>query len=114
MPAAETGFWIGALAGLGGDAIVHPLDTLRARLQVSSATLSKTGARNLYSGFWVVVAGTVPGHALYFGGYEWAKQTLGAYANQDFKPQQVAVHLTSGLIADVMGSLAWTPMDVVK
>lgn len=133
----------GALAGLFSDGCVHPVDTIRARLQVqqniphehvkrlaSSTTYYRSatdalvkmvrfeGASSLYRGFGAVAVGTIPGHALYFAGYEYCKKRLepmtrrsdGSYS----KAREVSVHLTSGLVADVFGALVWTPMDVVK
>ncbi|KAL0477194.1 mcfE [Acrasis kona] len=115
----------GAVAGLISDGIVHPIDTIRARLQTqktqqySSATqafrsIVKTeGPLTLYRGFGAVAMGTIPGHALYFAGYERSKDVLNSYfgvKNDD----STAVHLASGLFADALGALAWTPQDVVK
>lgn len=118
----------GALAGLFSDAIVHPIDTIRARLQVQSQAaavkyksathafthiLKNEGPLALYRGFSIVAVGTIPGHALYFAGYELSK----SYLNKMFKntkDDSIAIHLTSGLVADVAGSLTWTPMDVIK
>jgi hypothetical protein len=115
----------GGLAGLVADGVVHPIDTVRARLMTSSSTLSKSatttlvniaskeGIGALYRGFSAVAVGTIPGHALYFAGYEWSKKTLnrmiGAKTDSNF-----FVHLASGFVADIFGALAWNPMDVVK
>lgn len=132
----------GAFAGLLSDFAVHPIDTVRVRLQLhrseenlassssmstpsgrftsrTSATrtffsiLRNEGISALYKGFSAVAAGTIPGHALYFYGYEFSKHHLNSYfkVNSDSNP---FVHLASGVIADVYGSLAWCPMDVIK
>lgn len=134
----------GALAGLMADALVHPLDTLRARLQtqrtilpassnlihptaaIPSSTLSppsatqlffriirREGVRSLYRGFGAVAVGTIPGHALYFAGYELSKSTL-VTARPHGEVVDVTAILACGLVADVCGSIAWTPMDVIK
>ena len=140
----------GALAGVTSDAIVHPIDTIRARLQVSpSSSAAKSAATGtaapplyrsathafghiiknegflaLYRGFSIVAIGTIPGHALYFGGYELSKQFLNGALFQSErdaegnliapKDDSIMVHLASGLVADVTGALTWTPMDVIK
>jgi len=135
----------GALAGVTSDAIVHPIDTIRARLQVATTSTNNKGSsagagqqqpyksathafsqivRNegvpaLYRGFSIVAIGTIPGHALYFGGYELSKQFLNRIMfdptqGEKIKDDSVIVHLTSGLVADVAGALTWTPMDVIK
>jgi solute carrier family 25 iron transporter 28/37 len=123
----------GALAGVISDSVVHPIDTIRARLQVqnksSDFTVGRTNYRSathaltqiiktegplaLYRGFSIVAIGTIPGHALYFAGYELSKSFLNKHLKNK-KDDSIAVHLLSGLIADVSGSLAWTPMDVIK
>lgn len=101
--------------------------------------LRDEGPRGLYKGFAAVAVGTVPGHALYFATYELSKRllwpvaaqkyhTLSVHANEndadtDTKNNQeielpfwrrAGVHLAAGFIADAAGSLAWTPMDVIK
>ena len=88
----------GCMGGVLTDLIVHPADTIRARLQVQSSapgvsaigeqarytgtldcarTMVRTeGWRSLYKGFRVVGMMSGPAHALYFGGYEWTKRRL--------------------------------------
>lgn len=131
-------FLAGSLAGLISDAIVHPIDTIRTRLQMQTSSnpimyrsgtdalvkiTRSEGVAALYRGFGIVALATIPGHALYFYGYEQSKSYLtdklmpdssGTNAGEQPKWRQVAVHLTSGMVADVFGSLAWTPMDVIK
>jgi solute carrier family 25 iron transporter 28/37 len=115
----------GALAGVIADGIVHPVDTIRARLQTqknisyTSATdalfkIYRTeGIKALYRGFGAVLVGTIPGHALYFAAYEYSKKVLNKITNSpaDNNP---TVHLVAGLLADAAGAATWTPMDVVK
>jgi hypothetical protein len=115
----------GAGAGLLSDAVVHPLDTIRVRMQMDGEkTKFRTGTstflhvlRNegipaFYKGFSAVATGTIPGHALYFYGYEQSKKILNS--TRFGKENTFLVHFSSGLIADVFGSFAWCPMDVVK
>jgi hypothetical protein len=117
----------GAIAGLVSDAIVHPIDTIRATLQVqrSSHTVSAStalmnmvrqdGIKRLYKGFGSVFVGTIPGHALYFSGYEFFKKMfLSEKSVQENKTVRIVGHLAAGFFADICGSLVWTPMDVVK
>lgn len=52
---------------------------------------------------------TIPAHALYFSGYESSKGFLGRHFADG-----PLTNFLSGFWADVMGSLIWTPMDVVK
>lgn len=107
------------------DAVVHPIDTTRVRLQLESSKISQSASRTflniiqsegvkaLYKGFSAVAAGTIPGHALYFYGYEKSKKVLQDHLQ--IKPEKkFIIHFISGIIADVYGSLSWTPMDVIK
>jgi hypothetical protein len=140
MPQDPQRPWIsvaaGALAGLFSDALVHPIDTVRTRLQVqqrasslaqyTSATdafikiIKHEGASKLYKGFGAVAAGTIPGHALYFSGYEWSKHALRSYTHHSdsgtikSKWHEISGHLMAGFMADIAGALAWTPQDVIK
>jgi len=114
----------GGLGGLAADALTHPIDTIRARLQfdrgVGSAARYKTtygtarsiiggeGFLALYRGFGSVAIFTVPAHALYFGGYEIAKQSL------SHSPDDPLAHFASGVFADACGAILWCPQDVVK
>ena len=129
----------GSIAGLVSDGLVHPIDTIRARLQVqritsaipttAAATTSKLtatglglrivrqeGLGSLYKGFGAVATGTIPGHALYFAGYEVSKEYLARLPmfSPDTPSSKFTLPLVAGFLADVFGSLAWTPMDVVK
>jgi len=115
----------GALAGGVADFSVHPIDTVRTRLQVQksqgsnaayrgtahafSSIIKNEGFTALYKGIGIVLASTIPAHALYFGGYEISKMML----KSDKIPDPV-VHFASGGIADICGSFIWVPMDVVK
>jgi len=122
-----THLFAGAIAGLVADGVVHPIDTCRARLQVqkgASNLLYKNtldtfwkifrdeGWRALYKGFVVVAGFTVPAHALYFWGYETCKKTLRPSVPMEEKGP--IVHFVSGVFADIMGSIAWVPQDVIK
>eukprot|EP00761_Pharyngomonas_kirbyi_P009684 gb/GECH01009702.1/.p1 GENE.gb/GECH01009702.1/~~gb/GECH01009702.1/.p1 ORF type:complete len:333 (+),score=65.31 gb/GECH01009702.1/:1-999(+) len=119
----------GALSGLLSDGLVHPLDTIRTRLQIERSHLQQEykssvdvfrkmlkleGPRSLYKGFTAVAIGTIPGHAFYFMGYEASKKYLAWMTGSKHEEGGPLVHLTSGLMADVFGGLVWVPMDVVK
>lgn len=59
-----------------------------------------------------VLVGTIPAHALYFGGYEVAKKNLQPERSEEEKSPWV--HFVAGFWADICGSLIWVPMDVIK
>lgn len=131
---------MGACAGLLSDGIVHPIDTVRVLLQTQRVTQTPSiahyrsatdafrqilstpnGFSRLYQGFGAVAAGTIPGHALYFAAYESMKRYLYQHLNinqqtgqSNNKLHEVVSHMLAGFVADVAGSLIWTPQDVVK
>jgi hypothetical protein len=91
----------GLLAGISADAVTHPLDTVRARLQVQRLgvagnylstgdalrrILREEGVRSLYRGFGAVAFFTGPAHALYFSTYEAMKTRIAAMAARDGVP----------------------------
>ena len=75
-------------------------------------TVKKEGLQGLFKGFGAVGAMTMPAHALYFGGYEGSKMMLQRDRREDEK--SAWVYFVSGFVADIFGSLIWTPMDVIK
>lgn len=116
----------GGVAGLIADCFTHPFDTLRCRMQVLVGTqrrsllatlrssISSEGMGVLYRGFGVVAVGTIPAHALYFGGYEMTKRHLAQYIDTSSSFQVASSHFAAGLVAELGGALVWNPMDVVK
>ncbi len=117
----------GAISGALADAITHPISTVKARLQVQGAAGGATsssivkytstyhclrtmirseGPAALYTGVGAVLAGAAPGQALYFLGYEAAKSVL--------PPDNSVASFACGFLAQLFGSIAWVPMDVVK
>ena len=83
----------GLAAGLSKDALLHPIDTLRARLDVtvarsvSSSPLAATvnelrsviaadGLAGLYRGYTLCLLGSTPASALYFGSYHAMRRVL--------------------------------------
>ena len=110
-------------SGMISRLVVHPLDTIKARLCVQGEGTSrrmyhntlqamvliaqKEGIRGLYSGFGAVAIFVVPGNMAYFCGYE-----LG----HKFIPNEwtIVQGLGAGAMAQLLGGLVYTPMDVVK
>jgi len=115
----------GGLSGLLADSLVHPIDTVRSRLQVQRGTgpnllyrttfgsarhiVTTEGARALYKGFGSVAFFTLPAHGMYFAGYEYAKRHLRFGAEES-----PLSHFGAGIVADLSGALLWCPQDVIK
>lgn len=73
---------------------VHPLDTIKAKLQVQQATkcneftnireagrltMKREGIKGLYKGLVISVFGSIPAVSIYFTAYEVSKQALLKY-----------------------------------
>ena len=119
----------GMAAGLVQDALLHPLDVLRARLDtgVSSATARSAanpatalwceaqsvaaldGMRGLYRGYTLCLAASAPANALYFGSFKASQRALG-----DTSVPAAGRDFIAGLSAECVASLLWTPLDVLK
>ena len=76
----------GALASGSSTAVMHPLDTLKTRVQASvgrapglrglARMIPELGARRLYLGIIPAVAGTATSHGIRTASYEWARVML--------------------------------------
>ncbi|KAK5576067.1 hypothetical protein RB653_007205 [Dictyostelium firmibasis] len=117
----------GATSGLLADSIMHPIDTVRARVQIEKVGQSQykgtfsalnqiiknEGVSYLYKGFPIVATATVPAHALYFLGYEYSKQWVTERYGKRWGDSTIT-HFSAGFVADALGSLIWVPMDIIK
>ena len=120
----------GLAAGLSKDVLLHPVDTLRARLDVThvgsasgrgplAATvnelrsiLAADGLAGLYRGYALCLLGSTPASALYFGSYHAMRRVLSGDDNvQGSSPWRDA---GAGAGAEVIASLLFTPLDVLK
>lgn len=112
-----------AVAGCVSRTFVHPLDTIRSRLMVStskSATfrsitrdlVQSDGLRGLYRGFGVSVVMQAPAVATFLTTYDWAKARLSQHGS--LSTTSPIVHLASGLVAETVSAVFWVPMEVVK
>ena len=118
----------GACAGAFNDLIMHPIDTIRTRVNVSGVhsplhsvvespltsfintfhtTLQSQGVRGLYRGYTSVLIFSMPGNGIYFSAYELSKSTLEPKCGLLSEP-------AAGLIAQFAVSFLWTPYDIVK
>jgi len=119
----------GSVSGALADLVTHPISTVKTRMQVQGAAacmadgakaslivyrgplhalgsiLRTEGAGALYIGVGAVLAAAAPAQALYFWGYETCRTLLPAHPLSSF---------AAGFGAQLCGSIAWVPMDVVK
>ncbi|CAM0140560.1 Fe(2+) transporter [Umbelopsis sp. WA50703] len=119
----------GALAGIGEHCVMYPVDSIKTRMQVITATTSSSATeamataarehrkqmgesfksqRNLWRGVNSVIVGAGPAHALHFATYEFCKDKFGAGGN----------HLLASGAAGACATLAHdsllNPFDVIK
>lgn len=99
----------------------HPLDTIKAKLQVGARgglwgvlrhTLRTEGLRGLYRGFGAAFVGSGPAGCLYFTTYELAKKGLLSVGPVGQSP--FLAHFGAGLLAELVSCALWVPIDVVK
>lgn len=113
-----------AISGVASRIFCHPIDTVKSRMQapgggagdagraaatfrdVLNNTFKREGVRGLYRGFGAVILGGTPGTVLYLTSYEKIKGWLGE--------ENVAVHFTSGILAEAVACVIYVPVDVVK
>src|SRR3990167_4036542 len=108
---------------------VHPIDTIKARMQVIQARVSfgqmsqhsfrkvlldsfrADGIKGLYRGFGVTVLVGGPATGLYFYTYEKSKQLLGSLTGMQ---GSFFLGFLSGMVAETVSCVLWVPIDVVK
>nr|GAT42974.1 predicted protein [Mycena chlorophos] len=114
----------GALAGISEHAVMYPVDSIKTRMQVFSASpvaiysgvgnaftrISSTeGMRALWRGVSSVVLGAGPAHAVHFGTLEAVKELAG---NMGCTPM-LATSL-AGASATIAADALMNPFDVIK
>lgn len=108
---------------------VHPIDTIKARMQVIQARVSfgqmsqhsfrkvlldsfrADGIKGLYRGFGVTVLVGGPATGLYFYTYEKSKAALNKYFQKD---HSFLIDFMSGVIAEAVSCSIFVPVDVIK
>lgn len=66
----------GGIAGTSVDVSLHPIDTLRTRLQSPEGFRAAGGFKGVYKGITSAALGSAPGAAAFFSTYETMKQVL--------------------------------------
>ena len=114
-----SGLFSGSLAKL----ITHPLDTIKARVQVESKSkekifstlkniLKNEGIKGLYRGVGISVLGSIPGCVIYFGSYEYAKKHLLFF--EYFSGSEFLKYFISGIFAEIISCIVFVPVDIIK
>lgn len=113
----------GAAAGVVADSIVHPIDTVKARMQASTgrarytsmrhafrAITATEGVRGLYAGYGAVLAGTAPTHGVMFATYKLFKRGAEPGVADAALP---AVDFACGAAGEVLALVPYVPAEVV-
>lgn len=125
----------GLVASCAGKTVMHPIDTIKAKLQVISIpglngqtqtqvggrgmmtklfreTMQNEGIKGLYRGFGIHVGGSIPAGGLYFGSYEFFKKhTL---KNEYLQQHAFISYLLGGIFAETVSCIIFVPVDVIK
>lgn len=121
----------GGCSAMASRLIVHPLDTIRVRIQTHPpGTPVPLSLRmlvghpilpRLYAGLPVALGFSIPALATYLTTYDATKLGISRMAfGQDADSQRIPwfksapIYLASGLTAEMVSGIIWTPMDVAK
>jgi solute carrier family 25 citrate transporter 1 len=107
-------FIAGGASGLLSRLVTHPMDTMKSRMQVggSKTFLNINGA---YKGFGAVAIGSPVASGMYFMGYETTKACLKSVRRDDDDQQTLVLeNVLTGIVAQALAGIAYTPVDVVK
>lgn len=120
----------GATGGFIQDIIMHPADTVRARLQVVQTeitgsvaayqhivrnTIKREGPMGFYGGFSTVFMFSMPANAVYFTSYSVFKRQYEQLRDErDLPIPDGTLYFAAGFSAEMCASLLFTPFDVVK
>jgi len=120
----------GIFSATTGKFILHPIDTIKAKLQVLPGATSRLkssnsviidlwkkiikneGVKGLYKGFPISVLGSAPAGMIYFTSYEFAKKNALQY--ETFQRNAFLVYLFSGMFAELISCILFVPVDVIK
>jgi len=111
-------------AGSTAKFITHPIDTVKAKLQVNykkNLTITvremvkvitlNEGIAGFYKGLPVSLIGSLPGSVLYFGSYEFAKKNIIEKKLTDYN---FLNYFISGMFAETIACLVFVPVDIIK
>lgn len=106
----------GLLAGLSVDIPLHPLDTVKTRMQSPAGFAGSGGLRHIWSGVSAVLLVSVPGSAIFFGVYEHARHFIERRAPATLQGEQFAMarDAAAASLADISASVVRVPCEVIK
>lgn len=119
----------GILAGVIPKFVCHPIDTVKANLQINKDKMSKEkissdfkrmgklilkerGIKGFFPGVGILILGSAPAGSLYFSTYEIAKTYLSKW--KLFGGAEWKQYLAAGMVAETVSCILWLPIDVIK
>jgi len=100
----------GGIAGTSVDVSLHPLDTLRTRLQSPQGFMKAGGFQGMYKGILSAAIGSAPGAAAFFSTYETTKNVMKS-VNGD-KEEHWTQHAFASSCGEVAACLIRVPTGV--
>lgn len=115
----------GAMGGLCADAVLHPVDTVKSKLQAQRGppwmyhsmthALQRVATvegvrRGLYAGFGAVLAGTIPTNAIMFGVYKSVMRAAESSVDEQYVP---VVDMAAGAFGEACALITYVPAEVV-
>lgn len=116
----EPPMWVSVLsgffAGVAVDVPLHPLDTVKTRMQAPEGLAGTGGLRNIWSGLSAVLVVSVPGSALFFCLYEMIRHEMERRIPEEWQDQKYAIFrdAVSASIADASSCIVRVPSEVLK
>mmetsp|Transcript_78001 Transcript_78001/g.226300 ORF Transcript_78001/g.226300 Transcript_78001/m.226300 type:complete len:275 (-) Transcript_78001:114-938(-) len=99
----------GGCAGTTVDVSLHPLDTLRTRIQSQEGFWKAGGFKGTYRGIFSAALGSAPGAAFFFSTYETMKKVIKASAGEEHWTH----HSAASACGEVAACLVRVPTAVV-
>lgn len=99
----------GACAGTSVDVALHPLDTLRTRVQAEAGFWKSGGFKGVYRGLLSATLGSAPGAAAFFSVYESTKTIQKKFSDSEHWTQ----HAIASSCGEVSACLVRVPTAVV-
>lgn len=113
-PTPFQSFSAGLIAGIAVDLPLHPVDTLKTRLQAREGLAASGGYRGLWNGLTAVLAMSVPASAVFFLVYDQVRNLCPSGEEQRPRLQSMAVDAVAASVADIAATVVRVPCEVVK
>jgi len=117
-PPPSVSFVAGLVAGIAVDVPLHPIDTVKTRLQARQGFMAAGGIRSLWSGLSAVLITSVPGSAIFFMTYE---QVRKCFEDINVSSSFVPAHMhaacrdaASAVPAEISACIVRVPCEVMK